>query len=261
MKKTKTNGFVYKMLTFIVQTTTYYSIMDRASTLSKTISTFDKLTKEAEILFDSQNILPNSSIMIEEFFERTLNPYLEQLKQTVDNLPIDDYTPIIIGKWIKNLQTKLQSNNVTDVKQYAEVLYIRQKYIPVLIEELQSIKLEVLERLYAYEESPIETVKRKHIEASETILTPEGAAITISNLLNFRILRQDMDITTLLASICPLLGVDHKEVGKHISLNASTYRLEADATAEEIEKTSVIFRSILARIENEAMIKRKNESD
>lgn len=261
MKKTKTNGFVCKMLTFIDQTTIYYSIMDRASTLSKTISTFDKLTKEAEILFDPQNILPNASVMIEEFFERNLNPYLKHLKQTVDKLPIDDYTPIIIGKWIKNLQNELQRNSVTDVKQYAEVLYIKQKYIPILIEELQSIKLGVLEKLYAYEESPIEAIKRKHIKSAETVLTPQGAAIVISNLVNFRILEQDIDITSLLISICPLLGVNHREVRKHISVNASTFRLETDATIEEIGKLSVIFRSILARLENEAMIKRKGEVD
>ncbi|HCY00551.1 MAG TPA: hypothetical protein DG754_10470, partial [Bacteroidales bacterium] len=59
----------------------------------------------------------------------------------------------------------------------------------------------------------------------------------------------------------PLLGVDHREVEKHISVNASTYRLETDATIEEIEKTIVVFRSILARLENDAMIKRKDESD
>ena len=230
--------------------------MDRANSLSKIISTFDKLITEGKNLFAPESILPNTSILIEEFFERSYNPYLKQAKGAIAELPIDDYIPISIDKWIKSLRNDLETSEYNQPEEFAEVFYIKQKYIPLLIEEIQNIKLEVLEKLYLAEITSGKAVKS---EMAEPRISAQEAALIISNLSNFGFFRQGVNFHEMLSIISPLVGISNYELEKIITKNRTTSRLEVEASVQEYEKAAKIFRAIAGRLENDAMIKRKKE--
>lgn len=230
--------------------------MDRANSLSKIIGTFDKLITEGKRLFASESILPNTSILIEEFFERSYNPYLKQAKRAIAELPIDDYIPISINKWIKSLRNDLETSEYNQPEEFAEVFYIKQKYIPLLIEEIQNIKLEVLEKLYLAE---ITTDKEVKSEIAEPRISAQESALIISNLSNFGFFRQDVNLPEMLRIISPLVGISNYELEKNITINSTTSRMEVEASVKEYESVAKMLRAMAARLENDAMLKRKKE--
>lgn len=229
--------------------------MERAQVISQTISTFNALQNQSSVLFSEANILNHAEIMIEEFFESGYNPFIRNLQSSIAGIPLNDYTVIALDSWLKTLTIQLErikeGPSRTD---YAEVVYIHQKYIPKLFDTLTDIKLELLEQLFTPEESPQDANSKKLGLSTETVLTPSSAAFLIAQLYNFGVIRQDVTPSVISQLLGPVLGCDANEMESAINFEKGSYRYIAQTNSEELIVLSKILRSITARVENQMKV-------
>jgi hypothetical protein len=227
--------------------------MERAKIVSQTISTFNELRAQANDVFSAQTILPHADMMIEEFFEAKLNPFIRSTKKRILLLPPNDYTIISIDSWIKALNKDLETlkNNPSE-KEYAEVVYIQQKYIPMFADELKELKLEILEVLFKLEENQEQNMKNPvNISDGKAVISAGGVAFFIAQLYNFNAIRQDIPSSAVSKVIGPLMGSDPDQVDELLFFDRANHRMAGKSTNEDLANLGKLLRSIIARIENQ----------
>ncbi|MBC7125737.1 MAG: hypothetical protein H5T24_08915, partial [Bacteroidales bacterium] len=120
--------------------------MERAKAIGQIIAVIKQLKKETDELFAPENIINHSELLIEEYFQQLFNPFLKKVKADIRSLPLDEYLPIELDSWIRILKMKLVAiERGEHTEKYAEVLYIKQRFYPELIDVLKELQLEALE--------------------------------------------------------------------------------------------------------------------
>ncbi|MFO8021906.1 MAG: hypothetical protein R6U65_05515 [Perlabentimonas sp.] len=236
--------------------------MERAIIVNKIINVFNEKQKQAEYLFSAESIVPSAGVMIEEFFEAKLNPFLRDLKQEISGLPPDDYCIIEIDSWVKTLNQQLTSINEDDIgKEFAESVYIKRKYIPKLITYLKDIKLELIEKLF---DIPTDNVKTSNetviINKVNSILSAGSIAELVAQLCNFNVISGDVEPDDLSEVFARLTGCSAPEIRRRLKYNSKNHRLETEISLEEMLALRKVIKSISARLENDIQIK-SNEAD
>jgi len=224
--------------------------MDRAVILNQLIIGIKNIREEGSKIFSSEFIIPNAELMIEEYFEAKFNPYLDKIPKQIRALPEDEYIIVLLDTWIKNLQDEL--NHVIEnviIDEYAEVLYIKQKYLPIMIERLLDIKLEMLEREFRVQSQESPNITKAFAFSNEIALKPDGMAVLASLLYNHRIVKSSNSIDDLCIYLANLSGYQDYDIKKHLKFDSVNARLKADASLDELERILKIIKVMGVRIE------------
>ncbi|MFP4556878.1 MAG: hypothetical protein ACLFNU_08420 [Bacteroidales bacterium] len=235
--------------------------MDRASIINRVINVFNKKQKQAEYIISAESIIPEAGIMIEEFFEAKFNPFLRELKREILELPLDDYSIIEIDTWIKSLSQNLDDiENGDIVKEFAELVYIKRKYIPKLIRHLKDIKLELIEKLFDINSGNIETSKESVIFDRELSgLSAGSTAELIAQLCNFNVITGDIGSEELADIFTSLTGCTASEIKNKLTYNGESHRYASNSSLEELIALRKVIKSIAARLDNDIRTRRNNE--
>lgn len=223
--------------------------MERAAILNQIINEIKVLREEGIQLFSREYIVPNAEYMIEEYFEGKLNPYLEKITKQLRNLPPDEYTIVALDTWLKNLQDQL--NRIEEsviIDEFAEVLYIRQKFLPVLVDKIQDLKLELLEREFNVQDLEIKSKWKTTNLSDELSLSPEGISVIISLLYNQRIIKSG-NIDAITALFSELTGYNKTEIQKQLEFDKSSARLKAGASLDELDRIVKFIQVMKVRVE------------
>lgn len=226
--------------------------MERAKIVSQTIAAFKQLRHQSDEIFSEESILSHTEVMIEEFFESKLNPFLRSLQLTIDNIPQNDYTVIALDSWLKALNKQLEITDGTPSEtDYPEVIYIRQKYLPKLVDKLTDIKIELLEQLFTPEETlPNDSAEKVIMVDTDTVLTSGSAAFLVAQLYNFKVINPEIPPSTIAKIFGPMVGCEPQSIEMAITYDKTNHRFTANANGDELVMLSKILRSISARVEN-----------
>lgn len=234
--------------------------MDRAKILNQVINQIKQLREEGNHLFSNEIIVPKAEYMIEEFFEAKFNPFLEKVSLQIHSLPHDEYIIVSIDTWIKDLndQIKRIENSIPE-DEYAEVLYIRQKYIPILIDKLSDIKLDLLEHEFnAHDEDIKKQWPSKAIE-DDSILQPDGIALVASLLYNHRIMKSSLSIDDICDHFSKLSGYPSSQIKKYIGFDDTHARLVVKPNTDDLLRLQKVIKAMGVRVDS-IIAKRKGEN-
>lgn len=226
--------------------------MDRTKVVLQIILCIKQLKEEANALFMAEDIVPNSSLKIEEFFQQKFNPYLEKVRHAIKGLPTDEYLAIEIDAWMRLLNAKLNTLEVNEYTgEYAEVLYIKQQFYPKLIDALRDLRLEVLETEFdARSDSPITAVNSMvELGPNTLVVSPAAVAALISLLYNFNVLALNTDIANLCKSFSDITGYKANDLSAYLSVEKESGRLKAKVGVEELKVLHKLLKSMISRTE------------
>lgn len=231
--------------------------MDRAKVLNQIINQVKSIKEEGAQLFSKEFIIHDAEYMIEEHFEAKLNPYLAKVTKVIRDLPEDEYIIVVLDTWIKELQDqhKLIEDTII-VDEYAEVLYIRQKFLPVFIDKLQDIKLEMLEREFDVHSLDKKSEKQKASFLEDTAVKPEGVAVIASLLFNQRVIRSNTSIDEICYHFASLTGHSEADIKKNLQFDENFARLHASASLDELDKILNLIKAIRVRVETNIAAKK-----
>ncbi len=226
--------------------------MERTKLVRQIILCVKELKEEANALFASENIIPNSDLMIEEFFMQKFTPYILRVKNAVKGLPSDEYMAIELDAWLKVLRGKcsaLQSSDYTE--EYAEVLYIKQQFYPKLMDVISDLKLEVLEGEFdARTDSSIAWTDSKiELGPNTLVVTPSVISALVSLLYNFNILQQNQSIQSICAAFASVTGYSGADLEQYLNAETQSGRLVAKIDTDDLRILHKLLRSMTARTE------------
>lgn len=224
--------------------------MERARAIGQIIAVIKQLRKEAEELFTSDNIVEHSELLIEEFFLQKFNPFLARVKEQVRALPLDDYLPVELDSWIRLINIKLSAiERGQHDERYAEVLYIKQRFYPELVEVLKELQLEVLEAEFDARVDK-QTESKTSIGPNTIVLSHESVALLIAMLYNFNLISGTVSVDEICRSFSVMTGYDAAEIKKMLRFDEESGRLKTIVKAEDMDVLLKLLKSICARIEN-----------
>lgn len=224
--------------------------MERARAIGQIIAVIKQLRKEADELFTSDNIVEHSELLIEEFFQQKFNPFLAHVKEQVRALPLDDYLPVELDSWIRLINIKLSAiERGQHDERYAEVLYIKQRFYPELVEVLKELQLEVLEAEFDARVDK-QTESKTSIGPNTIVLSHESVALLIAMLYNFNLISGTVSIDEICRSFSVMTGYDAADIKKMLRFDEESGRLKTIVKAEDMDVLLKLLKSICARIEN-----------
>ncbi|BDX38961.1 hypothetical protein CYCD_23160 [Tenuifilaceae bacterium CYCD] len=229
-----------------------YQVMERTKLVRQIILCIKQLKEDANNLFSTENIIQNSSLMIEEYFFQKFTPFVEKVKTEVKNLPPDEYLAIEIDAWLRLLKSKYNALDSDEhVEQYAEVLYIKQQFYPRLIEVLYDLKLEVLESEFdARTDTSISLVNSKlELGPNTVVVSPAVVSALMSLLYNFNVLTQNQDVKNLCNAFSLITGYNPEDLLFYLSAESESGRLKAKVNAEDLKVLHKLLKSMISRTE------------
>ena len=224
--------------------------MERARVIGQIIAVIKQLKKETNALFAPENILNHSELLIEEYFQQLFNPFIKKVKSSIRSLPPDEYLPIEIDSWIRVLMLKLAAieRGQHDDK-YAEVLYIKQRFYPELIEVLKELQLEALESEFDARVDNEHLVKSQ-LGPNTIVLSLESVALLIAMLYNFNIISGAVPIDEICKSFAAMTGYNADDLKQLLRFDENSGRLTSIVKANDMDVLLKLLKSIGARIEN-----------
>jgi len=232
--------------------------MERAKVLNLIINQIKTLREETTTLFSKEFIVPKAEIMVEEYFEAKLIPFLEKITTHIRNLPEDEYIIVSLDTWIKDLQDQLkQIEESVIIDEFAEVLYIRQKFLPILVDKLQDLKLEMLEREFRTYESEITTNQKTSFLPEDLALNPDGIAVIVTLLYNHRIIKPSISLDEICNNFSKLTGYKNEQILSYIQRDSTNARLISNAQLDELERIAKLIKVMSVRIETSIAEKKK----
>jgi len=232
-----------------LQTYIFYltQAMNRSQLLSRIILVIKQLKDEAKQVFNPENILPNSEYLIEEFFQQKFTPYLEKVKEEIRQLPQDEYVAVELDAWVKVLRSKLSEIDSGKYKEeYAEVLYIKRRFYPLLIDTLKELELEVLEK-----EFDAKADQDENIQYGEhtVLLSVDVIAASIALLYNFNIISPNNSLENICKHFASLTGYSWEELFRIVELDRQNGRLRAKVNRSELKILLKLLHSMTSRTE------------
>ncbi|MGE0079108.1 MAG: hypothetical protein AB7S48_14720 [Bacteroidales bacterium] len=226
--------------------------MERTKLVRQIILCIKQLKEESNNLFTPEIIIPNSGLMIEEYFFQKFTPFVEKVKNDIRRLPPDEYLAIEIDAWMKLLKVKydaLETDN--QFEEYAEVLYIKQRFYPRLLEVLGDLKLEVLEGEFdARTDSSISLVNSKvELGPNTLVVSPAVAAALLSLLYNFNVLAQNQDLQALCSSFSKMTGYSPNDLLLFLKAENESGRIKAKVNIDDLRVLHKLLKSMIARTE------------
>jgi len=224
--------------------------MERARVIGQIIAVIKQLKKETNALFAPENILNHSELLMEEYFQQLFNPFIKKVKSSIRSLPPDEYLPIEIDSWIRVLMLKLAAieRGQHDDK-YAEVLYIKQRFYPELIEVLKELQLEALESEFDARVDNEHLVKSQ-LGPNTIVLSLESVALLIAMLYNFNIISGAVPIDEICKSFAAMTGYNAGDLKQLLRFDENSGRLTSIVKANDMDVLLKLLKSIGARIEN-----------
>ncbi|HBI80856.1 MAG TPA: hypothetical protein DDY04_02660 [Bacteroidales bacterium] len=224
--------------------------MERARVIGQIIAVIKQLKKETNALFAPENILNHSELLMEEYFQQLFNPFIKKVKSSIRSLPPDEYLPIEIDSWIRVLMLKLAAieRGQHDDK-YAEVLYIKQRFYPELIEVLKELQLEALESEFDARVDNEHLVKSQ-LGPNTIVLSLESVALLIAMLYNFNIISGAVPIDEICRSFAAMTGYNAGDLKQLLRFDENSGRLTSIVKANDMDVLLKLLKSIGARIEN-----------
>ncbi len=224
--------------------------MERARVIGQIIAVIKQLKKETNALFAPENILNHSELLMEEYFQQLFNPFIKKVKSSIRSLPPDEYLPIEIDSWIRVLMLKLAAieRGQHDDK-YAEVLYIKQRFYPELIEVLKELQLEALESEFDARVDNEHLVKSQ-LGPNTIVLSLESVALLIAMLYNFNIISGAVPIDEICKSFAAMTGYNADDLKQLLRFDENSGRLTSIVKANDMDVLLKLLKSIGARIEN-----------
>lgn len=227
-------------------------IMDRTKLVRQIIICVKQLKEEANALFSAENIIHSSGLMVEEYFLQKFTPFLEKVKSEIKNLPTDEYLAVELDAWIKLLKVKFDAIETNIHKEeYAEALYIKQQFYPLLIQALIDIKLEVLEGEFDARTDLTISLNNSKVEVGPNtlIVSPAVTSALMSLLFNFNVLAQNQDLRILCSTFSKLTGYNADDLLSYLSVENESGRLKAKVTVEDLKILQKLLKSMSARTE------------
>ncbi len=224
--------------------------MERARVIGQIIAVIKQLKKETNALFAPENIINHSELLMEEYFQQLFNPFIKKVKSFIRSLPPDEYLPIEIDSWIRVLMLKLAAieRGQHDDK-YAEVLYIKQRFYPELIEVLKELQLEALESEFDARVDNEHLVKSQ-LGPNTIVLSLESVALLIAMLYNFNIISGAVPIDEICRSFAAMTGYNAGDLKQLLRFDENSGRLTSIVKANDMDVLLKLLKSIGARIEN-----------
>ncbi|MGD9978662.1 MAG: hypothetical protein AB7S54_12105 [Bacteroidales bacterium] len=224
--------------------------MERARVIGQIIAVIKQLKKETDALFAPENIINHSELLMEEYFQQLFNPFIKKVKSSIRSLPPDEYLPIEIDSWIRVLMLKLAAieRGQHDDK-YAEVLYIKQRFYPELIEVLKELQLEALESEFDARVDNEHLVKSQ-LGPNTIVLSLESVALLIAMLYNFNIISGAVPIDEICKSFAAMTGYNADDLKQLLRFDENSGRLTSIVKANDMDVLLKLLKSIGARIEN-----------
>ncbi|HOU75053.1 MAG TPA: hypothetical protein PLW22_09890 [Tenuifilum sp.] len=224
--------------------------MERAKAIGQIIAVIKQLKKETDELFAPENIINHSELLIEEYFQQLFNPFLKKVKADIRSLPLDEYLPIELDSWIRILKMKLVAiERGEHTEKYAEVLYIKQRFYPELIDVLKELQLEALEAEFDARVDR-EQLSKPILGPNTIVLSIESVAMLITMLYNFNIISGAVPIDDICRSFAAMTGYNAGELKQLLRFDEENGRLTSIVKAEDMDVLLKLLRSIVARIEN-----------
>lgn len=224
--------------------------MERARVVGQIIAVIKQLRKEADELFTSDNIVEHSELLIEEFFLQKFNPFLARVKERVRALPLDDYLPVELDSWVRLINIKLSAiDRGQHDERYAEVLYIKRRFYPELVEVLKELQLEVLEAEFDARVDK-QTENKTFIGPNTFVLSHESVALLIAMLYNFNLISGAVSVDEICRYFSAMTGYDAADIKKMLCFDEESGRLKTTAKAADMDVLLKLLKSICARIEN-----------
>jgi len=224
--------------------------MERARVIGQIIAVIKQLKKETDALFAPENIINHSELLIEEYFQQLFNPFIKKVKSAIRSLPPDEYLPIEIDSWIRVLMLKLAYiERGQHEEKYAEVLYIKQRFYPELIEVLKELQLEALESEFDARVDNEHLVKSQ-LGPNTIVLSLESVALLIAMLYNFNIISGVVPIDEICRSFAAMTGYNAGDLKQLLRFDENSGRLTSIVKANDMDVLLKLLKSIGARIEN-----------
>ncbi|QKG80126.1 hypothetical protein [Tenuifilum thalassicum] len=224
--------------------------MERAKKIGQIIAVIKQLRKETDELFTPDNIINQSDILIEEFFLQKLNPLIARIREQVRRLPVDEYLPIEIDSWIRLINLKLQAIESGNLQEkYAEVLYIKKRFYPEVVNALKELQLEVLEAEFEARVDSDSALKPTPA-ANTIVISHESLSLLISMLYNFNIIGGNVSVEEICRCFSMMTGYDANQLMNQLKFDESSGRLLSTVNANDMDVLIRLLKSIISRIEN-----------
>lgn len=224
--------------------------MERAKVIGQIIAVIKQLKKETDELFAPENIINHSELLIEEYFQQLFNPFLNKVKADIRALPLDEYLPIEIDSWIRILRLKLVAiERGQHNEKYAEVLYIKQRFYPELINVLKELQLEVLETEFDARVDR-EQLAKPLLGPNTIVLSLESVALLIAMLYNFNIISGAIPIDDICKNFAAMTGYKAEDIKALLRFDEGNGRLTTIVKAYDMDVLLKLLKSMCARIEN-----------
>lgn len=226
--------------------------MDRARLINDIVRSIAQLKQETEHFFSDTSTIPSSGFMIEEFFQQKFNPFLAHIATTIKALPDDEYLVFTIDGWVKHLQKEMERINNGDISEvYAELTYVKYRFYPKIVELLQDLKLEVLERTYNVSTTDISAPMQSfRIKPNGSKLSSDGVALLIALLYNFKVVSDELSVDEICNRFGALTGLDPEQIKRDLSVDFANQRMRASVSAAEASKVHSVLKSMVARVES-----------
>ncbi len=225
-------------------------LSERAKVIGQIIAVIKQLRKEADTLFSDAVILEKTDILIEEYFQQRFIPFLETVRTQVRLLPLDDYLPIELDAWIKLIELKLKAfEQGTHKEKFAEVLYIKQRFYPELIQVLKELQLEVLEAEFDARVDGEQSFK-PNLGPNTIVISHESVALLIAMLYNFNLISGTTSIDKICQSFAEMTGYKVNDIRRILKFDESSGRLTTVVRAADMDVLLKLLRSMVARIES-----------
>lgn len=223
--------------------------MERTKTVMLIINTIKSLRKDELKLFSEDSFKDHPGYLIDEFFQMKYIPFIYNLKRTIKSIPHDDYIIIELDKWIADIREGLNDiENSTEIKGFAELAYLKVRFFPDLINVLDDLKLERLEKEFNVDSDSSKTSQMVMADNSLKVLAPDGIALLISMLYNFNVLSHNLTIDKLSDLFAELTGQVKEDICSKLTLDKTTGRLISNTSAEQLAKVFKLTKSFNARI-------------
>jgi|GEM_PF-650189 len=235
---------------FVNQCKNKFIHMERAKVIGQIIAVIKQLKKETDELFAPENIINHSELLIEEYFQQRFNPFIKKVKADIRSLPSDEYLPIEIDSWVRILKMKLAAiERGQHDEKYAEVLYIKQRFYPELIEALKELQLEALEAEFDARVDR-ENLAKLQLGPNTIVLSLESVALLIAMLFNFNIISGAVPIDDICKSFAAMTGYNANDLRQLLRFDEENGRLTSIVKADDMDVLLKLLKSIGSRIEN-----------
>ncbi|MBN1989439.1 MAG: hypothetical protein JW783_08595 [Bacteroidales bacterium] len=226
--------------------------MDRARLINDIVRSIAQLKQETEHFFSDKSTIPSSGFMIEEFFQQKFNPFLTHIASQVKALPDDEYLVFAIDGWIKHLQKELERIDNGDISEvYAELTYAKFRFYPQIIDLLQDLKLEVLERTFNVHSSDISAPAQQfRVKPNGSRLDTDGVALLIALLYNFKVVTDELSVDQICERFGSLTGLDSEAIKQSLAVDFTKQRMRASVSNAEAQKVRTVLKAMVARVES-----------